>query len=91
MSNYKDWIDAIDLKVDYFSAFMKAWIAFNAWYESGEISIPGRTDKTASNQGSQGHFPLKSGQVISRGVAKISPSIRTKPEPRQTRLRFFMN
>lgn len=45
MSNYKDWIDAIDLKVDYFSAFMKAWIAFNAWYESGEISIPGRTDK----------------------------------------------
>ena len=29
MSNYKDWIDAIDLKVDYFSAFMKAWIAFN--------------------------------------------------------------
>ena len=45
MSNYKDWIDAIDLKVDYFSAFMKAWIAFNAWYESGEVSISGRTDK----------------------------------------------
>ena len=45
MSNYKDWIDAIELKVDYFSAFMKAWIAFNAWYESGEISIPGRTDR----------------------------------------------
>lgn len=39
MSNYKDWIDAIDLKVDYFSAFMKAWIAFNAWYESGEIAV----------------------------------------------------
>lgn len=43
MANYKDWIDAIDIKVDYFSAFMKAWIAFNAWYESGEIE--GRTDK----------------------------------------------
>ena len=25
-------------KVDYFSAFMKAWIAFNAWYNfSGEV------------------------------------------------------
>lgn len=44
MPGYKDWIDAIDIKVDYFSAFMKAWIAFNAWYNfSGEIS--GRTDK----------------------------------------------
>lgn len=38
MPGYKDWIDAIDIKVDYFSAFMKAWIAFNAWYNfSGEI------------------------------------------------------
>lgn len=43
MSNYKDWIDAVDIKIDYFSAFMKAWIAFNSWYESGEI--PGKTDK----------------------------------------------
>jgi hypothetical protein len=43
MANYKDWIDAIDVEVDYFSAFMKAWIAFNAWYESGEID--GNTDK----------------------------------------------
>ena len=45
MSNYKDWIDSIEIKVDYFSAFMKAWIAFNAWYESGEISAPGKRDK----------------------------------------------
>lgn len=38
MPGYKDWIDAIDIKVDYFSAFMKAWIAFNAWYNnSGEV------------------------------------------------------
>ena len=37
MSNYKDWIKAVDIQVDYYSAFMKAWIAFNAWYESGEI------------------------------------------------------
>jgi len=44
MPGYKDWIDAIDIKVDYFSAFMKAWIAFNAWYNnSGEI--PGKNDK----------------------------------------------
>ena len=46
MSNYKDWIDAVDIRIDYFSAFMKAWIAFNAWYESGEISIQGgKTDR----------------------------------------------
>lgn len=45
MSNYKDWIDATEIKVDYFSAFMKAWVAFNAWYKSGEISAPGKTDK----------------------------------------------
>ena len=44
MPGYKDWIDAIDIKVDYFSAFMKAWIAFNAWYKnSGEVK--GKTDK----------------------------------------------
>jgi len=44
MPGYKDWIDAIDIKVDYFSAFMKAWIALNAWYNfSGEII--GRNDK----------------------------------------------
>lgn len=42
MANYKDWIEAIEIKVDYFSAFMKAWIAFNAWYES---EIEGKTDK----------------------------------------------
>lgn len=40
MPGYKDWIDAIDIKVDYFSAFMKAWIAFNAWYNfSGEVPV----------------------------------------------------
>ena len=44
MPGYKDWIDAIDIKVDYFSAFMKAWIAFNAWYNySGEVD--GKNDK----------------------------------------------
>jgi hypothetical protein len=43
MANYKDWIDVIDIKVDYFSAFMKAWIAFNSWYDSGVI--PGNCDK----------------------------------------------
>lgn len=45
MPGYKDWIDAIDINVDYFSAFMKAWIAFNAWYNfSGEI--PEGNDKS---------------------------------------------
>ena len=40
MPGYKDWIDAIDINVDYFSAFMKAWIAFNAWYNfSGEVPV----------------------------------------------------
>ena len=38
MAGYKDWIEAIDINIDYFSAFMKAWIAFNAWYNfSGEV------------------------------------------------------
>lgn len=32
MSNYREWIEKIDIDVDYFSAFIKAWIAFNAWY-----------------------------------------------------------
>lgn len=44
MPGYKDWIDAIDIKVDYFSAFMKAWIAFNAWYNSSD-EIAGKSDK----------------------------------------------
>lgn len=43
MPGYKDWIDTIDIKIDYYSAFMKAWIAFNAWYNSGEIK--GKNDK----------------------------------------------
>ena len=34
MSSYKEWIQKIDIEVDYFSAFIKAWIAFNAWYRS---------------------------------------------------------
>ena len=47
MPGYKDWIAEVDIKVDYYSAFMKAWIAFNAWYNfSGEI--PAGTDKKAT-------------------------------------------
>ncbi len=34
MLTYKDWIKEIDLNIDYFSAFIKAWIAFNSWYRS---------------------------------------------------------
>lgn len=39
MAGYKEWIDNAEVKIDYFSAFLKAWIAFNAWYNySGEVS-----------------------------------------------------
>ena len=34
MSSYKDWIHKIDIDIDFYSAFIKAWIAFNAWYRS---------------------------------------------------------
>lgn len=34
MPSYRDWIDKIDIEIDYFSAFIKAWIAFNSWYRS---------------------------------------------------------
>lgn len=32
MGNYKEWINTIDIDVDYYAAFIKAWIAFNSWY-----------------------------------------------------------
>lgn len=32
MGNYKDWIKTIDINIDYYSAFVKSWIAFNSWY-----------------------------------------------------------
>lgn len=34
MPSYKDWIQKIDIDIDYYSAFVKAWIAFNSWYRS---------------------------------------------------------
>ncbi len=34
MSSYRDWIRKIDIEIDYFSAFIKAWIAFNSWYRN---------------------------------------------------------
>ncbi len=39
---YQDWIKEIDINVDYFSAFIKAWIAFNSWYRSKYVE---RQDK----------------------------------------------
>ncbi len=33
MAAYKDWIEQIDINVDYYAAFIKAWIAFNSWYK----------------------------------------------------------
>lgn len=54
MPTYKDWIQCIDIDIDYYSAFIKAWIAFNSWYRSEYLL---RTDreiiekiKTQSNQ-----------------------------------------
>lgn len=34
MSNYSEWIKLIDVNIDYYSAFIKAWIAFNSWYRA---------------------------------------------------------
>lgn len=34
MPTYRNWIRKIDIDVDYYSAFIKAWIAFNSWYRS---------------------------------------------------------
>ncbi len=34
MPSYRDWIRKIDIDIDYYSAFVKAWIAFNSWYRS---------------------------------------------------------
>ena len=34
MPSYKDWIRKIDIDIDYYSAFIKAWIAFNSWYRN---------------------------------------------------------
>lgn len=42
MPSYKDWIRTIDIEIDYFSAFVKAWIAFNSWYRS---EYSDRTDR----------------------------------------------
>jgi len=42
MPSYKDWIRKIDIEVDYFSAFIKAWIAFNSWYR---FHFTERTDR----------------------------------------------
>lgn len=42
MPSYKDWIRKIDIDIDYYSAFVKAWIAFNAWYRN---EFTERTDR----------------------------------------------
>lgn len=34
MPSYREWIRKIDIEVDYYSAFIKAWIAFNSWYRN---------------------------------------------------------
>lgn len=39
MGNYKEWINTIDIEVDYYAAFIKAWIAFNSWYREVYGSI----------------------------------------------------
>ena len=32
MASYKEWVNLID--IDYYTAFLKSWIAFNSWYKS---------------------------------------------------------
>lgn len=44
LSNYKDWIKNIDVDIDYFAAFLKAYIAFNSWYKE---QYPEKTDRAA--------------------------------------------
>lgn len=73
MPGYNDWIDAIDIKVDYFSAFMKAWIAFNAWYNfSGEVA--GKTDKECIEfiGGKSNRFKTYIENLLSAGSAEGS-------------------
>ena len=44
MAGYKKRIENAEVKIDYFSAFLKAWIAFNAWYNySGEVNASNTT------------------------------------------------
>lgn len=43
MPSYREWISQIDIHIDYYSAFIKAWIAFNSWYRS---EFGGRTDRS---------------------------------------------
>ena len=42
MPSYRDWIRKIDIEIDFYSAYIEAWIAFNSWYRS-EFSE--RTDR----------------------------------------------
>lgn len=53
MPSYKDWIKLVDINIDYYSAFVKAWIAFNSWYRSEYQEITDRdvidTIKARSN------------------------------------------
>lgn len=42
MATYRNWIENIDIEIDYYSAFIKAWIAFNSWYRS---EYTDRTDR----------------------------------------------
>ncbi len=34
MPSYQEWVRKIDINIDYYSAFIKSWIAFNSWYRS---------------------------------------------------------
>lgn len=40
--NYREWIHQIDINIDYYSAFIKSWIAFNSWYNS---KFPNKKDR----------------------------------------------
>lgn len=99
MPGYKDWIAEVDIKVDYYSAFMKAWIAFNAWYNfSGEI--PTGTDKKCIEHISEHTNRFKSyvtnliesdsteGEAYRNSIAKLHESLLNAPITTQEYLGF---
>ena len=69
MSNYKDWIEAINIEIDYFSAFLKAYIAFNSWYN--EVYPQLKTDRAIIDTIKETNNRFRT--YINNFLAKITP------------------
>ena len=61
MAGYKEWIENAEVKIDYFSAFLKAWIAFNAWYNE---EIHEKTDQQCIETVSYTHLTLPTNSLV---------------------------